>query len=260
MIRRRDNPKRIITQTAHGWLAGQFATYWGNENFYFPDDPRELQLATANHDQGWYQWEQNPQVNAENRPTDFMEMPVDEHLEIWRQSISLAASQSRYGAILISQHGRYLNERRAAVRNGSSEGEKIQDFCNIHRKWETETLAKLRKIPYYAKMCQPDILQANVRLLQIFDWLSLLISMDGLSESQVFNVPGAVVDERVTISLIPKSAQTLVVSPWTFRIPSFDVTLQFRQLPVEIFEDDASLQSVWRQTPIETMTFTLTEP
>ena len=259
MIRRRDNPQKIITQTSHGWLAGQFAAYWGNKNFYYPDDLRELQLATANHDQGWYQWEQNPRLNAENRPTDFMEMPVDVHLEIWRQSILLVASQSRYAAILISQHGRYLNERRMAVQNGSSEGEQIKFFCDTYRQWEAETLAELQQIPYFAKMCQPDILRANVRLLQVFDWLSLLFGMDELTESQIVNVPGASVDERVTISLIPQSDQTLIISPWTFRVPSFDVTLQYRQLPAEIFEDDASFQSVWHQTPVEMMTFTLKE-
>ena len=37
MIRRRDDATIVIPQTAHGWLAGQFALHWGNETFQIPE-------------------------------------------------------------------------------------------------------------------------------------------------------------------------------------------------------------------------------
>lgn len=231
--------------------------HWGNKEFCFPDDPYELQLTAANHDQGWQQWETNPRINAENRPTDFMEMPVDEHLKIWRQSIALAASQSRYGAVLVSRHGRYLNERRTAARNGGTDAAQIKNFCDTYRQWEIETVADLALTPYFASMCQPNILQANVRLLQVFDWLSLLLCMDKLAESEVLNVPGASADERVTLALSPQSERCLTVSPWPFASNAFAVAVQYRQLPAETFIDDTAFRRAWRQTPVKVLTIEL---
>ncbi len=257
MIRRRDNPTVIITQTAHGWLAGQLAAHWGNNRFRLPIDPHEMMLTAANHDQGWRQWEQHPKLNAQHRPADFLEMPVDEHLAIWRRSIACVESQTRYGALLVSRHARFLNERRvAANRDTHPDWEKLTAFCAEQRKWEAAQLTELRQTATVAPFCEPARYDAAFRLLQIFDWLSLLLCMDTVTESVVTDVPAQLPDERVTITLKPLVDGVLTVSPWTFAEPEFSVTVETRQLPAATFAADRDLQAAWHVSPRVLQVFT----
>lgn len=247
MIRRRDNPTTLITQTAHGWLAGQLAAHWGNDRFHLPIDPHEMTLTAANHDQGWWQWEQHPTINAQHRPTDFLEMPVDDHLTIWRRSIACVESQTRYGAVLVSRHARFLNERRvAANRDTHPDWEKLTAFCAEQQTWEAAQLADLRQMAAAAPFCEPARYDAAFRLLQVFDWLSLLLCMDTVTESVVADVPAQSPDERVSITLKPLADGALTVSPWVFAEPEFSVTVETRQLTAEKFADDSDLQAAWR--------------
>ncbi len=57
----------LITQPAHAELSGQLAAHWGNEEFAAPGHfaasadservRREVVLAVAEHDNGWWEWE-----------------------------------------------------------------------------------------------------------------------------------------------------------------------------------------------------------
>ena len=256
MIRRRDNPTTLITQTAHGWLAGQLAAHWGNDRFRLPIDPHEMMLTAANHDQGWWQWEQQPTVNAHHRPTDFLEMPVDDHLAIWRRSIACVESQTRYGALLVSRHARFLNERRVAARRDTHpDWEKLTAFCTEQREWESARLDELRRTAFFAPFCEPARYDAAFRLLQVFDWLSLLLCMDAISESVVADVPGQSPDERVSITLKPLTDGALTVSPWVFGEPEFSVVVETRQLPAETFAGDGDLQAAWQVAPRDLRVF-----
>ncbi len=257
MIRRRDNPTIIITQTAHGWLAGQLAAHWGNNHFHLPIDPHELMLTASNHDQGWRQWEQHPKLNVHHRPTDFLEMPVDEHLAIWRRSIACVESQTRYGALLVSRHARFLNGRRAATRRDThSDWRKLTAFCGEQREWETARLNDLRQTAFFAPFCEPACYDVAFRLLQIFDWLSLLLCMDTVTESVIADVPAQSPVERVSITLKPLADGALTISPWTFTEPEFSVAVQSRQLPAETFADDGDLQAAWRLATMNQRVFT----
>lgn len=256
MIRRRDTPTTIIPQTAHGWLAGQLASHWGNSRFQHPGDAREMVLATSNHDQGWVTWEQNPALNAERRPTDFLEMPVAEHVKIWKQSIATVDSQSRYGALLVSRHARFLNELRLQNGNDSTaDKECLQNFCTEQSAWETTELNVLQHQRYYAAMCQRSRFEAAFRLLQVFDWLSLLLCMDTVTHTIVENVPGESADERIEITLKAMSPDVFTISPWPFDVPAFSTMLQTKNLPAETFADDAAFQTVWQQIPVSFQPF-----
>ncbi len=251
MIRRRDKPTIYTPQTAHGWLAGQLAAHWGNSRFHHPGDVGEMVLAAANHDQGWVQWEQAPKINAHHRPADFLEMPTAEHIAIWQKSIAYMDSQSRYGAVLVSKHARFLNEMRLTMPpEPSAETELLRVFCTEQAAWEAAALDELRGQPYYAPFCEESRLAAAFRLLQVFDWLSLLLCLDVVTESVVEDVPGVLPDERVSITLKSLAEDVLTVSPWAFDVPAFSVAVQTKQLPAETFPDDAALQAAWHATPL----------
>ncbi len=72
----RDGQVWLITQPAHAELAGKMAAHWGNEEFAVPGhfaasaDPerlrREVVLAVAEHDNGWWEWEADPPLSTED--------------------------------------------------------------------------------------------------------------------------------------------------------------------------------------------------
>ncbi len=258
MIRHRDNPKQITTQTAHGWLAGQLAMYWGNDQFSRPSHFQAVVLAAANHDQGWQTWEQSPQLNPNCLPTDFMEMPVATHLQIWRQSVASVQSQTLYGAVLVSQHARLLVEGRLAQqRDTEADISQMRAFCSEQRAWENTILGNLRLEKTFSEACRPQTLRTNLRLLQVFDWVSLLLCMNSPPEAVIHNIPCRLGTEQTTIQLLPTGEQTITVKPWPFAVEYFAVTVFVRVLPELYFKNDSAFQLAWHNTPEQPLVFVL---
>ena len=108
-----------IGQPAHAWLSGQLARAWGNERFGAVEPWEEVCLAAEQHDAGMAAWERRPTLNTgTGLPRSFMELTLDEHLDIWHSAAPLVLSQSRYAALLVSMHGTALYERRDLARLG----------------------------------------------------------------------------------------------------------------------------------------------
>src|SRR5437879_2432855 len=53
----------LIRQTDHAVLSGYFAREAGNENFARPEPLESFQLAAAEHDNGWNEWELQPRID-----------------------------------------------------------------------------------------------------------------------------------------------------------------------------------------------------
>ena len=256
MIRRRDNDRIVISQTAHSWLAGQFALHWGNDNFRIPALAEEVRLAAANHDNGWFDWEELPLIGPDGRPLDFTEMPIETHLTLWQRGLATLVEQSYYAAFLVSQHARFLVESRLRNNPGTeAEAAKLTTFSQNQSQWEAAILEKLRQVAYYQEGCQFHILEANLRLLQIFDWLSLLLCMKELSESTIVDVPGQSSNHRLEIRLRPLGSGSFTIDPWPFAMEKFELIVQARELPTAMFEDDQGFQAAWKSADVKSITF-----
>ena len=260
MIRRRDDATRLITQTAHGWLSGQFAMHWGNEAFQFPALPQDVIMAAANHDNGWMVWEQTPTLNDRGHPIDFLEMPVATHVALWRQGIERLRLQNLYVALLVSMHGRLLVEGRLRNNDQDSPADKglLEAFSAAQRAWEADIIAQLKTQPYFSPGCETHRLEANLRLLQVFDWFSLLLCMKRLSETVVIDVPAKTPNQRVELRLRPRGDRALTVTPWPFNRPAFVVTVQAHCLPQPVFESCEAFQLAWKSAKIEPLVFKVT--
>src|SRR5262249_61842355 len=73
-----------VGQPAHAWVSGQLARAWGNARFGELEPRAEVCLAAEQHDLGMATWERRPTLNPKTGlPRSFMELTLDEHLEIW---------------------------------------------------------------------------------------------------------------------------------------------------------------------------------
>lgn len=256
MIRRRDNPQWIIPQTAHSWLAGQLAMHWGNDDFQFCGAAHVIMLAAANHDLGWTAWEQAPRLDAQGRPLDFLEMPVETHLHLWRESIHLMSVQDKYAALLVSKHACDLVEKRLFRQEDSEpDGDRLQAFLVGQGQWQEDFCRVLDSDPLWKAACRPVHLQTNVRLLQIFDWLSLLLCMFAPEETEIPDVPGHIGDVGRTLRLKPENDRTITVSPWPFNCPRFAVRVQYVPLPEPVFANEKAFQMAWKGSPARWLRF-----
>ena len=216
-------------------------------------------MAAISHDNGWMIWEQRPELDTQNRPVDFLDMAVSTHLDLWRQGVERLARQSLYGALLVSMHGRALVEGRLNSDRQDSETDRslLAAFSAEQRTWEAAVTARLRGYPHYVAGCEAATLAANLRLLQVFDWFSLLCCMRALAPANVGDIPGQSVEQRVTVEMIPLGPQSLTMQPWPFKVPEFAVTVQAHKLPQPTFATVADFQTAWQETAPQPMIFQL---
>lgn len=283
MIRREWNGQLLlITQTAHAQLAGKLAGQWGNDEFLSPEPRLEVILATSQHDNGWEEWERAPQLNPQKGlPYHFTEMPIPEHLRIWRDSVERMRKQNAYAALLVSLHGAALYahdldpsrdspDAREQVREFLSEQLKVQQEL----RWELEQAyppppprivveddddedepSPSREELYHQWISEPHV-NLNFRLLQVWDWLSLVLCCFPLTERVIPQVPRN--DDPaswVEMKLIPRGENAFTLDPYPFRAAQFRLTVSGRLLPSETFETQEKFLSAYRAAPAQQLTF-----
>jgi hypothetical protein len=93
----------LISQVEHARLSGALAAAWSDRIAPLPEPREELVAAVSRHDDGWLAWELRPTV-LEGRPREFLEMPFDEALAIWRRSIAVAQTVGPLAGYAVSGH------------------------------------------------------------------------------------------------------------------------------------------------------------
>lgn len=200
----------VIGQPAHAWLSGQLARAWGNERFPAPEPWEEVCLAAEQHDQGMAEWERAPKLNPETGlPRSFMELDLDDHLEIWWRAAPLVLQQSRYAALLVSMHGTALYERRRP-------SPRVTEFLDGQREFQKRLMDGLDE----------DELRRNQRLVWTWDSLSLGLLLHWapfeLQEVGIRVEDGA-------------------LDPWPFREPRIALRCEGRRLSGR-FENEAAMR------------------
>ncbi len=238
MLLRRDGDDVIaIGQPAHAWLSGQLARAWGNERFGAVEPWEEVCLAAEQHDLGMAAWERRPTLNPDTGlPRSFMELPLDDHLEIWWSAAPLVLSQSRYAALLVSMHGTALYDRRDLGRLSPADVDRVRAFLDGQRELQEALLAGLR--------ADPRIVRRNQRLVWTWDSLSLGLLL-GWAPFTLSAVPAAKGEVDVEVS-------SAGLEPWPFREPAVTLRCEGRRLSGR-FDDEAAMRAALEAASWETI-------
>jgi Protein of unknown function (DUF3891) len=221
-----------IGQPAHAWLSGQLARAWGNERFGAVEPREEVCLAAEQHDLGMAAWEQRPTLNPDTGlPRSFMELELDEHLEIWWSAAPLVVSQSRYAALLVSLHGTALYERRDLARLEPAGVERVNAFLAGQADLQAQLLTGLRADPRTAAAAADEIVRRNQRLVWTWDSLSLGLLLDW-APFELTAVPAAAKDTDIEV-------RTGTLNPWPFRTPQLTLRCEGRRLAGRYDDEDA---------------------
>ncbi len=246
----------ILTQTAHSWLSGQLGAQWGNERFRAPEPRREVLLAIEQHDGGWAAWEERPRLLADGRPMGFLEMDLADHLAIWRQGAAHLATQNLYAALLVSMHGMGLLNIRLARHGDPPAGQAaLRAFLAEEQRRQADLRAALAGVPYYEQALREPSLTANLRLLQACDALSLMLCVPWPDERRLA-VPGVPDgDGLASIVAVVEGGNALVVDPWPFAVPSFQIGAEGRRLGRRTFADEESFHAALAGAPLVRLEF-----
>jgi hypothetical protein len=218
---------QIITQRAHGLVAGEICARWK-----LTDQPgrwMETLIATVEHDDVHNEFEGIPLIDKNGAPINFKETCFD--LEASTRLINMALTKSRYIALLINRHLRFIYEQDPLAK------EFISLLKKQERNWLKEGNIKVEEV------------DMAYELLEFCDAFSLLLCQSLIPPE----------GRRIEISCGPdgtpytlfKNEQSIKVEPWPFNVDSFEISFETRTIKQLQFENDEQFRFMLKECPIE---------
>jgi hypothetical protein len=253
----------LIRQTDHAVLSGFFAREWGNELFRRPEPFESVRLAAAEHDNGWREWELQPQIDPRTRlPYSFMSLPTEEHIALYQKGIERLAKIDRYAAMLVSLHASQLYDRTRATIPGysakyvkASETEMVNGFLQALKLQQLRLKVDLRSEPATKDFAQEKLLEINSRRLETLDRLSLYFCMNSPQEATMEAIPVDDQGSEVDLELRPQAGNAVSLAPYPFRKAPLTISILARRVPKRVYTGDLDFQKTLARAPYTAIDF-----
>jgi len=265
IVHEQDNEVVVIRQTDHALLSGFFAREWGNDVFQRPEPFESFRLAAAEHDNGWQEWEVQPEIDSATfLPYSFMSIPTEEHIALYQHGLERILKVDHYAALLVSMHCAGLYDRTRATMPGfsakyvrSHESTMVNDFVQRLKLRQLRLKVDLRANPATKMFTEEKFLQANVQRLEVLDRLSLYFCLPTLGDSTIENVPVNYEGGEADWELRRETPESITVAPYPFRREPLSVSILARRVPKRHYADDVDFQNALARAPYSPMKFNL---
>jgi hypothetical protein len=255
----------LIRQTDHAVLSGYFAREAGNENFVRPEPLESFQLAAAEHDNGWNEWELYPRIDPITfLPYSFMSLPTRDHIELYQRGIERVVKVDPYAGLLVSMHCASLYDRTRATIPGFSakyvrthEAPLVQDLQQTLRLQQLRLKVDLRGDPATKDFADEKWLQANAQRLEALDRLSLYFCLGPSEDATIDAVPADYQGTETDWNLQPEENNGATLEPYPFRRDPLEISILARRIPRRRYADDLDLQKALAQAPYFGQKYTL---
>lgn len=256
----------LIRQTDHAVLSGFLAREWGNELFRRPEPFESLQLAATEHDNGWREWELQPQIDPKTHlPYSFMSLPTDAHIQLYQRGIERVVKSDRYAGLLVSMHASGLYDRGRATIPGysakyvkSTETELVSDFLQGLKLQQLRLKVDLRGEAAMKDLVQDKLVENNSRRLEALDRLALYFCMSGTPyDATIENVPVDDQGSEVDWELRPDGATAVSLGPFPFRREPLQISILTRRVPKRLYVDSLDFQKTLARAAYTALNFTL---
>lgn len=253
-----DDRLLCIRQTTHALVSQTFCRYWGNERFAQPQPFDVVLMAIGQHDNGWMEWEEAPEVRPDGYPMDFLAGPsISTKIDIWQRGMDRAYAQHPYAGLLIGEHAAYLYRNDLSHLQGTVKAQ-VEAFLADHEARVAETRKAFAAAPDWAAALEPARLHANTRLLQFGDSMSLRLCVPWAAEGVMENCP---VDGRGEYTSLcvrvengsGNSTENGIVTfdPWPFGVDSFSVEIHGYALDRRTFDSHDDYRAALAAAPIQ---------
>jgi hypothetical protein len=247
--------QRLIGQTDHSRLVGQFAAHWGNDRFAAPEPYESVVRAAVYHDYGWLRYETNPIVNDAGETPDFRQVGARQ-LDSYQWCVDWMAGIDRYSGLIVSLHRTGLwRSRYGAITSPSASmarvlNDETERFIARHEAWQEDQQRTL----------DPAQVWTNYRLLQVWDLLGLYFCCQDPVEDAIAPVPlsyGGGRMDGVRMALAPANPRRVAFEPYPFDVRPLKVQLTAKRLAATRFPDLAGFRKAYFQAPTELIEFEL---
>ena len=262
MIRRpHDDGWILIRQGDHAALSGALMARWGNEIFAPPAPYAEVLLGIAEHDNGWDAWDRAPEIHSETGyPLQFTELTSEAYVAIWRRGVAHHRKASPYAALLIALHSEHLARRRLERVLGHAVAEEAAPLTAFIAEMQMLRLELTNTVVARSTVTADQLaveIKANLRLLQIGDFVSLELCGGPSGVFRVEEVPAQETGSFLSVTFEPASEDMVVVTPYLFSEADVVVTVSGCILRKKGFASTAELRDDLRGADPINLTFRL---
>jgi hypothetical protein len=242
-----------INQTAHAHQAEDLCRQWGSDrsgaDFAPPRPYGPVLLGISQHDNGWYEWELQPELRADGYPMDFIHGPHwAAKLDLWRLGVSRAFEQHPYAGVLVGHHAALLYERQLeSPRVGEDERNATQAFVDEQAGVRAEARRLLAGDARLTEALADTKVEAHTRLLQFGDTSSLVVCMPW-SNREIAHCPVDMAGTYTTIAM-EHDDRRITYDPWPFGVDRFEVAIWGRVIERRQFPDVEAYRATLAEAP-----------
>lgn len=229
----------VIYQRAHALLAAELVAPW--QAPAQPERWTELLTATAQHDNGWQEWEAARRLTPLGTPLHFRETPVEDLVAQSERAVRRAWHQSLWTGLLVSTHVDHLY--------AGMEAPELKTLLDAQRALR----AKWRR----ALGVTQQAVDADYEYLLFGDTFSLVLCLGDLPFGE----------RRIEIETVggtrywawQRADETVGVDPWPYGRDAFEVGVDVYRLRQLTFANEAALADALADARPERRRWTLTK-
>ncbi len=262
----------LFLHAEHSALAEKLAGMVGGTAIAGPRSVTQLTQALAVHDIAWHEFDLSPRLSPQRYPLDQAEATWQQMLQASRIATARALKIDPYVGLLVSIFG--LHQSYDAGR--PTEGPLRFDPADLRKKFEVNkyqhaeietqeavrlqlgmSIEQSRRFGLSADLNHPAERQlaADVRLMQLIDWLSVAALARELPAAPQNPILSAD-DSWVTPIISLAEPERVRVSPWPFAEPSIRLRASFRRYPALPTRSIPEFQHAFAGTHEETIEVT----
>lgn len=246
----------LVHQLDHSALSGEFARHWGREPFARSTPLEPVVLASARHDEGWREQDEQPLYDAQAKaPVHFRTLDVRTHIPFYREGIRRIVALDPYAGLLVSMHGSGIYQGRygAGPIRMTTQTDEVRALMDAFVA-EQEALQTNLKRRLWAGSGRRRLFERAVwfhyELLQVWDLLSLFICIDRdqTPTQRIGPVPTTVEGGDVELDL-KADGDTVRITPWPFTVATLDAVVPARAIPDRPYESQHELRQILDEAP-----------
>ena len=239
----------MVLQVDHQEQCRRAARAWGNDDFARLDPWEPVEIAAAVHDEGWRDWEAQPQIDDGGGPMDFPGMARRQHVALYEAGIAAAEAHGPLVGLLVSMHGLGLYRARMGLDGAAQDlgalPPVVQEFVRAQVARQQRLWSVVGDTPHRRAWAW-----GAYRLLQAWDGLSLYLTWRGLPQGRrgrLSWVPHRESeDPGVELTLRPVDARTVICDPFPFAGDEALLAVRARVIPDRVYASHDDLRTELR--------------
>lgn len=266
----------VVLQIDHSRVAGLLAAHWGNSEFAPTTPFASMVLAAQEHDNGWWDWEVKPTLNAQGYPLDYINSAKFLRgiwLGFYRHGIERVTEIDPYAGYVVSMHGEGLLTQGMGLlpyMPDYFEDSEVQNFVREQKAFRRDLLERLRRHEEYRDVISDEQFWINFKSMEVFDqFAQFLCNRYPFNSTQrkngptptLSNTPVPVKPGRadVTMTVEVLDEKNAIVRPYPFDTDPLIVSFPARLLPNRSYTNEDFLGHFYKAERI-TITYTLHSP